>query len=138
LKTPTNNKTHMANKTEFSFRVMDGPKRIALCPAPVAAAVRRSAKRWIVIRFDKQTSKAAGLKTGTLLTTFIDEGNRALLLLSDQRPIPPCSRRVYGKEAQCFVELPRQGILEEWFQPGPIRPMNLVEVSPGRILITVP
>lgn len=131
----------MASKTEFSFRVLESTMKIAHCPAPVAASVRKSAKRWVTIRFDKKTSEMAGLKIGdsaTVLTPFLDESNRALLLLSGQRPIPPSSRKVYGKDAMRMIELPRQGVLAEWFQPGPIRAMNLVEVSPGRILITVP
>lgn len=91
------------------------------------------------MRIDKKTAKIMNIKLGsTLLTPFIDEENRALLFVSDQRPVPKTARRVYGKDGSLIIDLPRQGALEKWFSIGPIRPMTLIEASPGRLVITVP
>lgn len=128
-----------AKKTEFSFKKMEYTGQVTYCPAPVAASVRKSSPRWVTMRIDKKTAKVMDIKIGqSLLTPFIDEENRALLFVSDQRPVPKTARRVYGKDGSLIIDLPRQGTLEKWFPIGPIRPMTLVEVSHGRLVITVP
>ena len=126
--------TTMSN---FSFTPLEIKVR-ANCVSPVAASVRKSEAKWINIRILGELVKKANFKPGEIVTTFIDKPNRALLFVTGQRPVPPGSRKIYGKDAACHFDLPRQGVLAEWFPQGPIRGMILVESSHGRIVIQVP
>lgn len=125
-------------KSEFAFKALNVQAKNTNCPAPVAASVRKSASKWVQLRFNKSIMKATQFKAGSILTPFFDEKNRALLLLSDQRPTPANARKCYGKEGSTMVEFPRQLVLVEWFQVGPIRPLELIEASHGRLVVVVP
>ena len=125
-------------KNEFAFKALNVKAKVNICPAPVAASVRKSAPKWVQLRFDKSVIKITQFKAGSVLTPFFDEANRALLLLSDQRPIPANARKCYGKEGSTMVEFPRQLVLEDWFPVGPMRPLELVEASHGRLVVVVP
>lgn len=124
-------------KTEFSFKAFNFHVR-SNCVSPVAASVRKSEAKWINIRIMKEVADKANFKAGEIVSTFIDEKNRALLFVTGQRPIPPGSRKIYGKDGNSFFDLPRQGVLVEWFPQGPIRGMILIETSHGRMVVQVP
>ena len=128
----------MKQKSKFAFKALNVKTKNMVCPAPVAASVRKSTPKWVQLRFNKSVVKTTQFKAGSILTPFFDEENRALLLLSDQRPTPASARKCYGKEGSTMVEFPRQLILEDWFPVGPMRPLELVEASHGRLVVVVP
>lgn len=128
----------MSTKSPFSFKAYTAVPKNTSCPAPVAASVRASRENWVCFRINKETSKTLQIKPGTLLSPFIDEPNRAILLLSDQRPTPVGARKVSEKDSHCFVEFPRKHPFDQWFPKGRILPMEISEASPGRLVIVAP
>jgi len=124
-------------KTEFAFKALNVQVKQPVA-APVAASVRKSQPRYVLIRIDAATVKKTQFREGSILSPFVDEANRAILLLSDQRPTPPGARKCTAKDNQVLVELPRQQVLESWFPVGPMRPLELVEASHGRLVVVVP
>jgi hypothetical protein len=124
-------------KTEYAFKALNFKVKQAVT-TPVAASVRKSQPTYVLIRIDAATAKKTQFRAGSILSPFVDEANRAILLLSDQRPTPPGARKCTGKDNQVCVELPRQLILEKWFAVGPMRPLELVEASHGRLVVVVP
>ena len=125
---------------EFSFKPVTLKSPRPVCHAPVAATVRKCRPGWVSLRINGEVMKRTGWKAGAVLSPFLDETNRAILLLSDQRPIPDGSRKLYtDKGTSHIIDFPLDGPLKEWFGgPGPMRPMVLIEAKPGRLVFQVP
>lgn len=126
-----------SEKSEFSFRPLALESKNQACPAPVAASVRKSRKHWVVFRVDEKTAKLLGWKQGTLVNLYADDKKRALLFLVEDRPKTVGVRKVMKNEGAHLVDFPRQKCLAEWFEPGPMKPLAIVEASAGRLVVQV-
>lgn len=124
----------------FSFQPVTFSGVREVVPEPVAAAVRASSKTKVTMRIAPALAKKCAFKAGDFLTPFVDEPNRTILLLSDQRPLPKSARKVWqdGEKAPAVIEFPRNGILEEFFPVAPMRGMILREASHGRLVFSIP
>lgn len=129
-------------KSDYSFKTITFTNARALCKDPVAATVRESTKTRVTFRIDTATAKKCLFKPGDMLTPFVDLENRAVLLLSDMRPLPLSARRLWGKQATKItpleIEFPRTDGFDDLFPVGPIRGMILREASHGRLMFSVP
>lgn len=129
-------------KSDYSFKPVTFANAKVVNHEPVAAAVRASTKTRVTIRIDVTTAKKCAFKAGDMLTPFLDSENRALLLLSDQRPLPTSARRLWGKsdspKSSLEIEFPRMDGFDDLFHVGPMRGMILREASHGRLVFTVP
>jgi hypothetical protein len=125
---------------DFSFKPTTLLGQKPVCHASVAASIRKSRPTYVCFRFTQDILKATGWKSGTVLTLFTDEANKAILLLSDQRPVPDGSRKLTNKKGTVDIEFPNEGIFLEWFgsKPFPQRPMRLIEAKPGRLVFQIP
>jgi len=88
-------------KTELTFKplVFEGIRKFVT--SPVAASVHKTAPNRVVLRISAEVAKKAGLKSGEPLTPFVDESNRALLLLEGVRPLPAAGRWPICFPARC-------------------------------------
>ena len=129
-------------KSDYSFKTITFSNARQLCKDPIAATVRESTKTRVTFRIDRATAKKCAYKAGDMLTPFLDLENRAVLLLSDIRPLPLSARRLWSKQATestaLEIEFPRTDGFDDLFPVGPIRGMILREASHGRLMFTVP
>lgn len=124
---------------DLSFKAINLPLSRPICRAAVAFAVRKSQPNWVTIRLTKSVVAKLGWQRGSMLAPFADEKNRALLLLSDQRPTPESARRAYGKNGSLEISFPRVGIFAQWFSAcSSTTEMPLVEATHGRLVVLVP
>ena len=129
------------NNTEYSFTPVSFPsaKRHAVA-APVAASVHKTCLTRVNIRISSDVAKRAKLEAGMCLTPFLDEKNRALLLIEGQRPLPESARKLYKTTGiSLIVEFPRSDAFAKLFPaPLPASGLRLAECSPGRIVVVIP
>jgi len=128
-------------KLDYSFKSVTFTGARVITHDPVAASVRPTTPNRVAIRIDAATIKRCAFKTGDALTPFVDLENRAVLLLSDMRPLPPSARKLWGKgnnSRSLEIEFPRTDDFEELFPIAPVRGMVLREASHGRLVFTVP
>jgi hypothetical protein len=128
-------------KSDYSFKPVAFHGVRVYTHDPVAAAVRGSTKNRVTIRLSAEIVKKCAFKEGDLLTPFVDMEHRAVLLLSDQRPVPSSARKLWGKGTAgtaLEVEFPRVDDLADLFPVSSMRGMTLREASHGRIVFTVP
>jgi hypothetical protein len=128
-------------KSDYSFKAVTFNNARVVNHDPVAASVRESTKTRVTLRINAATVKRCSFKAGDLLTPFVDVQNRAVLLLSDQRPTPESARKLWGKGSaskSLEVEFPRTDDFEELFPVAPLRGMVLREAAHGRLVFTVP
>ena len=131
----------MNPSAQFAFKPVAFANVRTACTAPVGASVRLSNKRTLTIRINAATSARCHFKKGELIVPFVDLPNRAVLLLSGQRPIPKAARPLYAKtkgKGAFEIEYPRVDELAELFAPLPMRGMDLREAAPGRMVFVVP
>ena len=126
----------------YSFKPVQFTKVRRMITAPVAASVRKSNTRLVNIRIDAATAKRCGFAPGELITPFVDIANRAVLLLSGQRPLPAAARPIRSKgsakSTTMEIDFPRADELAELFPSLPIRPMDMKEAGMGRLVFVVP
>jgi hypothetical protein len=128
-------------KSDYSFKSITFSGARVVTHDPVAASVRPTTPNRVTIRIDAATIKRCAFKAGDMLTPFLDVENRAILLLSGQRPLPTYARKLWGKgkhAGSLEVEFPRTDEFEDLFPIAPIRGMVLREASHGRLVFTVP
>jgi hypothetical protein len=128
-------------KSDYSFKTVTFTGARVITHDPVAASVRPTTPNRVAIRIDAATIKRCAFKAGDMLTPFIDLENRAVLLLSGQRPIPESARKLWGKgknSGTLEIEFPRTDGFEELFPVALMRGMVLREASHGRLVFTVP
>lgn len=129
-------------KSDYSFQAVTFANAKVINHDPVAAAVRKSTINRVAIRISYEAAKKCAFKEGDMLTPFLDVANRAVLLLSDQRPLPASARKLWVKKAgsKCSLEIefPRTDGFDDLFDVSPMRGMVLREASHGRLVFTVP
>jgi hypothetical protein len=128
-------------KSDYSFKSITFTGARVITHDPVAASVRPTTPNRVSIRINAATIKKCAFKPGDMLTPFVDVENRAVLLLSDQRPLPASARKLWGKgrdTGSLEIEFPRTDDFEELFPIAPVRGMVLREASHGRLVFTVP
>jgi hypothetical protein len=128
-------------KSDYSFKTVTFTGARVITHDPVAASVRPTTPNRVSIRINAATIKKCAFKPGDMLTPFVDLENRAVLLLSDQRPLPASARKLWGKgkhAGSLEIEFPRTDDFEELFPIAPVRGMVLREASHGRLVFTVP
>lgn len=126
--------------TEFAFKPVTFKSCKRSIAAPVSASVNKSSKGRVSFRLKESVLKTAKLAPGDALTPFLDIPNRAILLLSGQRPLPDSSRKIYETTGTaCVIEFPRCDGFDKLF-PGiaPAIGLEMVECMAGRILLVVP
>jgi hypothetical protein len=128
-------------KSDYSFKSITFSGARIITHDPVAASVRPTTPNRVSIRINAATIKKCAFKPGDMLTPFVDVENRAVLLLSDQRPLPASARKLWGKgkhTGSLEIEFPRTDDFEELFPVALMRGMVLREASHGRLVFTVP
>lgn len=129
-------------KSDYSFQAVTFANAKVINHDPIAAAVRKSTKNRVTIRISREAAKKCAFKAGDMLVPFLDVANRAVLLLSDQRPVPMSARKLWGKAEGpkgCYeIEFPRTDGFDDLFDVSPMRGMVLREASHGRLVFTVP
>lgn len=129
-------------KSEYAFQAVTFANAKVVNYDPVAASVRKSTKNRVTIRISYEAAKKCAFKAGDMLTPYLDIANRAVLLLSDQRPLPTSARKLWAKsvsaKASLEIEFPRMDGFDDLFNVGPLRGMILREASHGRLVFTVP
>jgi hypothetical protein len=125
---------------EFSFKSVKFDGFREMVSQPIAASVRESNTNFVTIRISQDLVKKCCFKVGDMITPFLDEANRTVLLLSDQRPLPKTARKVTNRQNVNYyqIDFPRRGELADIFQVSPMRAMILREAAHGRLVFTVP
>ena len=124
---------------QYAFKEVRLVNTRTMVKEPVAAAVHKSNTRRVTIRIDAVTAKRCGFQDGDVLTPFMDLPNKAILLLSGQKP-SLASRHLRSKPvgAMLEIEFPRVDDFAEVFPVLPIRAMDLKEAKAGRLVFVVP
>jgi hypothetical protein len=129
-------------KSEFAFQSVIFSNARVINHDPVAAAVRKTTINRVSIRISHDVAKKCAFKEGDMLVPFLDVANRAVLLLSGQRPVPASARKLWNKKGSTKgsfeIEFPRTDGFDELFDEAPMRGMVLREASHGRLVFTVP
>jgi hypothetical protein len=128
--------------TPYSFKAITFSNVRAIIPNPVAASVRKSNPKLVNIRIAADLAKKCAFKPNELITPFVDAENRAVLLLSGQRPAPKSSRPIHSKgdggNRAMEIDFPRADEFAELFPERGMRGMELKEAGAGRLVFVVP
>lgn len=128
--------------TPYSFKAITFSNVRVAITNPVAASVRKSNPRLVNIRISADLAKKCAFQPNELITPFVDVENRAILLLSGQRPMPKSARPIHPKSAGAKrameIDFPRADELAELFPEHGMRGMELKEAGAGRLVFVVP
>jgi hypothetical protein len=126
--------------SDYKFKAVkfDGIRKP--CNSMISASVHKSQPHRLTIRFREDAIKRGKISAGQYYTPFVDLENRALLLLSSERPVPDEARKVLQTSGIArVIEFPRANEIAQLL-PGVTSAMALDvrECIPGRILLVFP
>lgn len=129
------------NNPNFSFTPVKFDSIKKVCTAPVGAAVHKSSNRHVSFRFSTEVMTKTKFAAGTRLAPFLDIQNRAILFLSDVRPLPDSARKMRppSKGNRGTIDFPRADGFDKLFPcPKSMTGLQVVEISQGRLVVSVP